>query len=56
MSFGIIKDIRNRVNHKLTLKDTMEINKFHGFVNIWNFDKMVFMITLRIDIQGRRKC
>ena len=27
----------------------MLINKFNTFVNEWNFDKMLFMVDLRID-------
>ena len=29
----------------------MKINKLLTFVNVWNFDKMSFMVDLRIDIR-----
>ena len=29
----------------------MQLDKFHTFVNEWNFDKMAFMVDLRIEIK-----
>ena len=29
------------------------MNKLHTFVNEWNFDKMSFMVDLRIDIRTK---
>ena len=29
----------------------MQINRLNTFVNEWNFDKMSFMVDLRIDIR-----
>ena len=31
----------------------MYINKLHTFVNEWNFDKMSFMVDLRIDMRTK---
>ena len=31
----------------------MQIDKLHTFVNEWNFDKMVFMVDLNIDIRTK---
>ena len=31
----------------------MQINKLDTFVNEWNFDKMSFMVDLRIDIKTK---
>ena len=31
----------------------MKINKLNTFVNKWNFDKMSFMVDLRIDIRTK---
>ena len=51
---GIIKVIRNRVNHKFTFKDTMQINTLQGCVYNWDFDKMAFMVDLRTDIRTKK--
>ena len=31
----------------------MQIDQLHTFVNEWNFDKMLFMVDLRIDIRTK---
>ena len=49
----IIIVIWNRGNHRFILKDTMQIDKLHTFVNEWNFDKMSFIVDLRIDIRTK---
>ena len=54
MSLSIIKAIRNRRNYQFIFKDTMPIDKFHIFFNKWNFDKMEFMVDLRIDIRTKK--
>ena len=38
---------------KLSLKILCKSNKLNTFVNEWNFDKMPFMIDLRIDIRTK---
>ena len=32
----------------------MQIDKLHTFVDEWNFDKMSFMVDLRIDIRTKK--
>ena len=43
------KSIRDRENRGFILRNTMQIDKLHTFVNEWNLDEISFMVDLRID-------